>query len=816
MARAASSTARRRGGRGTSLQLLFFAIACVIIFPFALLIAYFAYAQITGEKGRVQRAVLAQARTLATQIETHLTARIEGLGASAEGVAGSLASGGAVETQLRRLKQTFPDLGQVLAVDQFGAVIASVAALPESRRGNLADQAWFRRAATSTAPFPGLARQEGPDILVGLYAPVRAPDGQFRGAVAADLTMRRVQDILARTPLPEGGATELLSAEGLVLARHNGLFLMQDVRSRPGYPDLLARPEATVELTFTDGERRLTGGAAVKPLGWVLALGIPTGQALADVRTLITQVGGSAALAALVGLVLAFWLGRRTAHGMGRLRAAMSRLESGDIPANVPVTIGGEVGQLTEGFNRMIAWLRSRLQEYEAVTRVEEAAGAAIAGERTLDAVLPNLLRRIVGGMGADAGAIVTQEQEGLVTKAAVGFGTTQTEGVTLRRGQGLAGAVVAGREAVIVEDVEADYRVDEPYIRAAGIRSVIGVPILALDRVIGAVEIGYRAPHAFTEAEVQRLGAMARRTSQALEHERALGEVRRNTADLQGRLAEQMEALQRAAMEQAEARRQAQEAKRQAQELERTMKLQVAPARPDPAAEEAKRVRATLQKTVSEELRAPLTALLDLPRLLVDGLNEPLEPAEQQQLEILHSRGEEILELIDNLAILSAVRAGQLKVSRGQVSIPELVQRVTRGLAPRAATRGNRIETDIKPNVGQLSTDGRRLEQILANLLATSIKYTEVGEIRVTCYLREPDIVVTVADDGVGFTDEEQDRLFEPFLQVGPRDERPLPGTGLHLTVAQQLVQLLGGKIRVESEVDRGTWFTVSLPAQS
>jgi len=276
------------------------------------------------------------------------------------------------------------------------------------------------------------------------------------------------------------------------------------------------------------------------------------------------------------------------------------------------------------------------------------------------------------------------------------------------------------------------------------------------------------------------------------------------------------MEALQRAAMEQAEARRQTQEAKRQTQELERTMKMQVAPARPDPAAEEAKRVRATLQKTVSEELRAPLTALLDLPRLLVDGLNQPLEPADQQQLEILHTGGEEILELIDNLVILSTIHAGQLKVSKGAVSIPELVQRAARALAPRAATRGNRIETDIKPNVGQVATDGRRLEQILSNLLATSIKYTEVGEIRVTCYVREPDIVITVADDGAGFSDEEQAKLFEPFLEVGPRDGRPLPGTGLLLAVAQQLVQLLGGKIRVESEVDRGTWFTVSLPTQS
>ncbi|HSF03759.1 MAG TPA: ATP-binding protein, partial [Solirubrobacterales bacterium] len=645
---------------------------------------------------------------------------------------------------------------------------------------------------------------------------VRTGDGQFRGVVAAELSLKRIQEVLTRAPLRPSAAAELVTPEGLVVARQDGRFLMRDVKDQTGYREFVSRPDGVSEFLFEDQERRLAGAAAVRPLGFIVIVGFSSAQALADVKALITQVGGSAAVAAILGLALAAWLGRRTASGMARLRAAMGRLEGGDIPASVPLTIGGEVGHLTDGFNRMLVWLRSRLQEYEAVTRVDEAAGAAIGGERSLDAVLPNLLRRIVGGMSADAGAIVTQEEEGLVTKAAVGFGVTQTEGVTMRRGQGLAGAVVGGREAVMVPDVEADYRVDEPYIRAAGIRSVVGVPIVSLDRVIGAVEICYRTPHTWNDAEIQRLEAMARRAAQALEHERALGEVRRSTADLQTRLAEQMEALQRAAMEQTETRRQAQEAKRQAQELERTMKLQVAPAPADPAAEEAKRVRAALQKTVSEELRAPLTALLELPRFLIDGLDQPLEPAEQQQLEILHSRGEEILELIDNLVLLSSIHAGQLKVAKGTVGVPELVQRVTRALAPRAAARGDRIETDIKPNVGQVVTDSRRLEQVLWNLLVTSIKFTEVGEIRVTCYVRDPDIVITVADDGAGFSDEEQERLFEPFLQVGPRDGRPLPGTGLLLMVAQRLVQALGGKIRVESEIDRGTWFTVSLPAQS
>jgi signal transduction histidine kinase len=112
--------------------------------------------------------------------------------------------------------------------------------------------------------------------------------------------------------------------------------------------------------------------------------------------------------------------------------------------------------------------------------------------------------------------------------------------------------------------------------------------------------------------------------------------------------------------------------------------------------------------------------------------------------------------------------------------------------------------------------TDARRLEQALTGLLLTSIRYTEVGEIRVTCYLREPDVVLTVADDGVGFTTEEQARIFEPFLSVASRGGRSFPGTGLSLTACHRLMAALEGKIRVESEVDRGSWFTLTIPMGS
>jgi signal transduction histidine kinase/HAMP domain-containing protein len=806
------------GGRG-SLRRTFLAVALVSIVPFLALFSYFGYAQVGRETGRVQQEGLSQARALATQLEGHLTARVDGIGTAADTIAAAGATPAVAEAQARRLRQSYPDFDQVLVLDPVGAVLAAAGGQPEGRRPALGDQEWFKRAATSTQPFIGEPRQAGQDVAVGVYTAVRATDGQFRGVVAGDLNLRRFQDLLVRARLREGTVAEVLTERGVVVARQPSLFLMQSV---PGGAEARER-QTTGEIAFADGETRLGGTAPIRPVGWVLAVGHPSAQVLADARTLLAQVAGGVAVIAVVSVALALAMARRTVAGMARLRAAMSRLETGDLPTSVPHTVGGEVGALTESFNRVVAWLRNKQREHEAVSEVEEAAGAAIGSDRSVSAVLPELLRKVVLGMGADAGVLVVQEDAGLVTKAAVGFGATPTDGVTLRRGQGLAGAVMGGREAILVEDVEGDYRVEEPYIRAIGLRSLAAVPVLSGERVIGAVEVGYRNPHTFTGGEVQRLEAMARRTTQALEHERALEDVRRNTVGLEAKIAEQMEALQKAAMEKAEADKQALAARRQTEELQQTIRMQVPPTvqikeviRMDPAAEEAKRVRAQLQKTVSEELRGPLTALLDLPRFLLDGIQKPLGAEAQQQLEVLHTRGEEIIELIDNLVTLSAINGQQLKMGRAPFNLPELVQRIVRTLQPRAAARGNRIVTDVKPGVGQVVSDARRVEQILTNLVTTSAKYTELGEIRVSCYLKGAEVVLTVADDGAGFTTEEQAKIFEPFLLVAPRGTRKLPGTGLLLTVTRRLVQLLGGKISVESEVDRGTWFTVNLPVKS
>jgi signal transduction histidine kinase len=628
-----------------------------------------------------------------------------------------------------------------------------------------------------------------------------------------------------------GTVAALVTDRGVVVARQPVLFLMSSVADNPGLAELASRG-GTGEAVYEDGTARVTGAVRIRPMNWTLVAGTPTAEVMRDTRNHLLLVGGAGLVVAVLGVFAAVRMAGRQLEGFGRLRQAMARLEAGDLPATLTVSVGGEAGALTHSFNRMLNWLRGKLREYEVVSQLDEAGAHVAAAERSVDAVLPGLLRRVVGGVGADVGVLVLPDDAGLAARAAVGFQGVQVEGTRLRRGQGVAGAVMSAREPFMIPDAEADYRVEEPYLKDGAVRSVAAFPLLVGDELIGAVTLGYRAPHAFPPDEVGRLEAIVRRTAQAIDRAQALDSVQRSTQGLEAQLAQQGEALQKAAVDQAEAKRQAQEARKQTKELEQRMKLQAAQAaaqvprvkeviverevvRADPAAEQAVRLRGEMQKTVSEELRAPLTALLDLPRFLVEGLQKPLGDAERGQLEILQERGHEILELIEGLTTLSALHAGGLKAARAPLDLPALVQRVARTLQPRVAAKGNRIEVDIKPGVGQVVSDGRRVEQLLGNLILSAVKYTEVGEIRVTCYQKDRDVVITVADDGVGFTQDEQKRIFQPFCAVGPRNGRKLPGTGLLLTVADRLAAALGGKLRMESEPDRGTWVTVTLPAQ-
>jgi HAMP domain-containing protein/putative methionine-R-sulfoxide reductase with GAF domain len=489
-----------------------------VFLAFAGLLGYAALVHGSRERERVQRDVLTHAQTLAQHVEFYLATRIDLLA----GLADTASRGGGLDSQLRLAARSYADLASIVVVDGRGGVLG----MASSGRGPVrpGDTDLAGRGASGGRVAVGEPRRAGADVVVGLYvATDRAPNGPSGVAAIAELSLRSIQALFGQLGLGAETVTEILTPGGLVVARGPVPAAVTGTRAGARYPDLL-RGEHGAEIAFEDGVRRLVGAALIRPAGWVVAVGRPLATVETDAWKPLVLSGAGAAAALALALVLALPLVRRTSEGLERLRGAMSRLEAGDIPANLPVTVGGEVGALTEGFNRLLGGLRTRLSDYKAMSRVEQAANSAIAGERPFREVLIDLLRNVVRGMEADAGVALLREPEGLVVRAAVGLWSGSVEGVALPRGRlGVAGAVIEGRRVTIVSDTEADGLAVEPYVEAARLRSLIGAPMVSRGQVVGVVEVGYRTPHSFAVAEVHRTEAMVGRMVQAYEHARAL-----------------------------------------------------------------------------------------------------------------------------------------------------------------------------------------------------------------------------------------------------------------------------------------------------
>ncbi len=244
----------------------------------------------------------------------------------------------------------------------------------------------------------------------------------------------------------------------------------------------------------------------------------------------------------------------------------------------------------------------------------------------------------------------------------------------------------------------------------------------------------------------------------------------------------------------------------------ERTSELEIAKKR----AEEADRVKSAFLATMSHELRTPLNSIIGFTGILLKGLAGPLNDEQAKQLRMVQNSASHLLELINDVLDISKIEAGQLEVASEPVDMDEVVKKVIRSAAPLAEKKGLALLFEMAPEVGQIISDRRRVEQILLNLINNAIKFTNQGEVRIRCWTEEGWVMTSVSDSGIGIKPEDIEKIFKPFCQLDIGLSREYEGTGLGLSICKRLVELLGGKIWVESEGEgKGSMFKFSLPVR-
>lgn len=237
-------------------------------------------------------------------------------------------------------------------------------------------------------------------------------------------------------------------------------------------------------------------------------------------------------------------------------------------------------------------------------------------------------------------------------------------------------------------------------------------------------------------------------------------------------------------------------------------------------AAEQSNRSKAQFVATISHELRTPMHALLGYTDLIADEVYGPVTPVQKEHLQRVHDSGSHLLGLIEDLLSYARVEVGEEIVRAETVLLSDVVEESLVLVRPMAMKQRLRIRIEGPAQPVELHTDPRKLRQILVNLLANAVKFTDQGDVvlllRLQGHHAEVRVIFEVTDSGRGIARVDHEHIFEPFWQVDPTSTKSAGSSGLGLSVARQLARLLGGDVCVaRSALGEGSTFIVSLPVR-
>ncbi|CAD0359584.1 response regulator [Xanthomonas sp. WHRI 8391] len=228
-----------------------------------------------------------------------------------------------------------------------------------------------------------------------------------------------------------------------------------------------------------------------------------------------------------------------------------------------------------------------------------------------------------------------------------------------------------------------------------------------------------------------------------------------------------------------------------------------------------ASRYKSEFLANMSHELRTPLNSALILAKLLADNKDGTLSPEQVKYAQAILSSNNDLLALINDILDLSKIEAGHVELADDTIATSSVLQRLRETFEPLARQKGLALQITADADAPtQLVMDSQRLQQILKNLLANAIKFTEHGSVSLSLQAQAPGrVLFKVQDTGIGIAREQTEIIFEAFRQADGSTRRRYGGTGLGLSISRDLAQRMGGSIRVDSEPGRGSCFTLELP---
>jgi signal transduction histidine kinase/CheY-like chemotaxis protein len=421
----------------------------------------------------------------------------------------------------------------------------------------------------------------------------------------------------------------------------------------------------------------------------------------------------------------------------------------------------------------LVTALESRTDELRRkVTQLEAlgAVGHAESFSLNLNEVLNTIITQAVELSGADGGSIYRFDEDAKEFRIETVCGTSRETHEALRRTRIGLDDTFLGKAATLARPMELPDLGDaplDPYLSIlaeGGWRSLVAVPMIREGRIVGAMVVRRRtAGHVSAEIR-DLLKTFAGQSALAMINAQLYGQLEQQSAEL----------------------------------------------------EVASQHKSEFLASMSHELRTPLNAIIGFSEVLLERMFGELNERQDDYLRDILSSGKHLLELLNDILDLSKIEAGQMDLNRSEFAVRESLEYCLSMVRERALKQRILLGLDVAPEVGLLNADRLRFRQVVLNLLSNAVKFTpEGGQVDVRAFIRDQDLVVLVADTGVGVPAEDRERIFDSFQQ-GTRLSGQAEGTGLGLTLTKRILELHGGRIWVDSEAGKGSTFGFALPVGS
>lgn len=523
---------------------------------------------------------------------------------------------------------------------------------------------------------------------------------------------------------------------------------------------------------------------------------------------------------------------------------------------HVKISPRSDQDKLIHALTHMTETLRKGQIYYEEQTWLQKGINSivsTIAKNNELSKLCNNALNEICHYLAAGVGVLHLKQNNQDKLNLIASFSFVEREGLSnhFNYGEGVIGQVAKEGKAILLKNIKRQDMVISTGVTEEPPINTYTLPLIDRQETVGVIELGFHESISQQQIDyltqiIPILASSIKVAQQQEITELLLDEQRKLAVELQQQQEElktsneELEAqTEELKTSEEELRVRDEEQKVLNEELERRnkelseQKIQLEKAQLDLVSKSEEALLSSKYKTdflanMSHELRTPLNSLLLLAKLLLDNGDGNLNKDQLESIKVICSSGEELLQLINDILDLAKVESGKLTIKTGEIQLEEFLLGLERDFQHIAKNKQIKFILKMADNLPPtIITDAQRLRQIIKNLLSNAFKFTDHGEIILS--IDKPNKAVklielshdncisfSVKDSGKGIEKDKQQMIFQNFYQIDSASNRKYAGTGLGLSISMQLARLLGGEIQVESEVDKGSIFTLYLPEKT